>query len=289
MNGLPLEASDGGGRFPGFDTVALTSHWDRATQAVVGSRLGLLPHIRFFTPQEEATASALFDQLLYQRSEPRVPIVQLVDIRLAEQQTDGWHYDTMPRDDQAWRDSLSGLNADANDRHGIDFAASGWDDQSSLLQAILDLDSGAWRGMEADRVWSLWTRYACTAFYSHPWAWDEIGFAGPAYPRGYKNIGLDRLEPFEVRDAHPNDDPARRDESAEHAGEDAATTEDHGPEAAADHAGEDSSAEGGPPAQGQSKAQGQPEGQSQPQGQNDDQSQEHSDGQSDGQSEGQSS
>ena len=28
-------------------------------------------------------------------------------------------------------------------------------------------------------VWSLWTRYACTAFYSHPWAWNEIGFGGP--------------------------------------------------------------------------------------------------------------
>jgi hypothetical protein len=46
-------------------------------------------------------------------------------------------------------------------------------------------------------------RYACTAFYSHPWAWNEIGFGGPAYPRGYKNLGLDRREPWEVseRDA----------------------------------------------------------------------------------------
>ena len=38
----------------------------------------------------------------------------------------------------------------------------------------------------------------CTAFYSHPAAWNEIGFAGPAYPRGYKNLGVDRREPFEV-------------------------------------------------------------------------------------------
>jgi len=52
-------------------------------------------------------------------------------------------------------------------------------------------------------VWSLWTRYACTAFYSHPRAWDEIGFDGPAYPRGYKNLGIGRREPFEVEDAHP--------------------------------------------------------------------------------------
>ena len=59
-------------------------------------------------------------------------------------------------------------------------------------------------------------RYACAAFYSHPWAWNEIGFGGPAYPRGYKNLGFDRREPWEVaeRDA---DDPvpwAERTEAA---------------------------------------------------------------------------
>jgi hypothetical protein len=40
-------------------------------------------------------------------------------------------------------------------------------------------------------------RYAATAFYSHPWAWNEIGFAGPAYPRGYKTLRLGSREPFE--------------------------------------------------------------------------------------------
>ena len=41
-------------------------------------------------------------------------------------------------------------------------------------------------------------------------AWAEIGFPGPAYPRGYKNIGVDKLEPFEVRDARPAADPVRK-------------------------------------------------------------------------------
>ena len=63
--------------------------------------------------------------------------------------------------------------------------------------------------MVASHVWSLWTRYGCTAFYAHPLAWNEIGFDGPAYPRGYKNIGVDRLEGIEVHDAHPADDPLK--------------------------------------------------------------------------------
>jgi hypothetical protein len=193
---LALEPEYGGGRFPRFDTIAQAPHWDHATLAVVGSRLGLLPAVRFFTPAEEAAAAALFDQLLYQREDPRIPIVQLVDARLAEEQTDGWHYDTMPRDDQAWRDSLAGLDANATAECGGNFAACDGDQQKAILT-----------GIPAVCVWGLWTRYACTAFYSHPWAWNEIGFAGPAYPRGYKNLGVDKREPFEVRDAHVNDDP----------------------------------------------------------------------------------
>ena len=58
-------------------------------------------------------------------------------------------------------------------------------------------------------MWSLWTRYACTAFYAHPFAWAEIGFSGPAYPRGYKNAGVGKLEPFEVADARDSENPVR--------------------------------------------------------------------------------
>jgi hypothetical protein len=48
-------------------------------------------------------------------------------------------------------------------------------------------------------------RYACAAFYSHPWAWNEIGFGGPAYPRGYENIGLDKREHWEVPEVNARD------------------------------------------------------------------------------------
>ena len=62
--------------------------------------------------------------------------------------------------------------------------------------------SASWHEFPAAQVWSLWTRYACTAFYSHPWAWNEIGFGGPAYPRGYLNPGINARERWEVADHH---------------------------------------------------------------------------------------
>lgn len=204
---LPLESGHGGERFPGFDVTAHSGHWDDTTRAVVQGRLGPLPAMRFFTPTEEATARALFDQLLYQRGEPRVPVVQLVDARLAELQTDGWHYSSMPTDDDAWHRSLAALDADARSRYDCSFAECGWDQQHELLEAIHRINKDLWHDMTASHVWSLWTRYGCVAFYSHPYAWNEIGFDGPAYPRGYKNLGVDKLEGFEVHDTNPADDP----------------------------------------------------------------------------------
>jgi hypothetical protein len=168
------------------------------------------PDLRFFSPAEEAIATALCDQLLdTQAGGPKIPVVNLIDARLAEQQTDGWRYQDMPEDGRAWRVSLAALDADAAARCGDGFTACSPADQAKLIQAVQDLGAGDWHGMPAGHVWSLWTRYACTAFYSHPAAWNEIGFPGPAYPRGYKNPGVDRREPFEARDARPADDPVR--------------------------------------------------------------------------------
>ena len=204
---------DGRGRFPGFDAVSQSRHWDSATAGVVLSRIGQQPAMRYFTPAEQAAATALCDQLLDQHDdrpdEPRVPVVNMIDARLAEKQTDGWRYHDMREDGLAWRESLAALDEDAIARFGGEFATCSPEHQATLIEFVRQRGSDLWHGMPASHVWNLWTRYACTAFYSHPFAWNEMGFPGPAYPRGYKNPGVGRREPFEVRDARPSEDPVR--------------------------------------------------------------------------------
>ena len=210
--GSPRTPGSGPERFPGFDVMSQLPRWDPATAAVVESRLGPPPAPRFFSPAEEATATALLNLILGQEEEPRVPVTAMIDARLAEAQTDGWRYADMPEDGQAWRDTLAYLDADAEVKYAAAFAECPAADQRALIQAVQDLGSGDWHGRPAVRVWSLWTRYACTAFYAHPWAWNEMGFPGPAYPRGYKNKGMGRREPFEVADGRPAEDPVREGE-----------------------------------------------------------------------------
>ena len=62
--------------------------------------------LAFFTPAEVGVAGPLLDLLLAQDADPRVPVLALIDARLAAGETDGWHYDDMPEDGQAWRDTL---------------------------------------------------------------------------------------------------------------------------------------------------------------------------------------
>ncbi|HET9075798.1 MAG TPA: gluconate 2-dehydrogenase subunit 3 family protein [Acidimicrobiales bacterium] len=211
----------GEAHFPGYDVLDQADKWDAVTAGVVLSRLAPPPPIRFFTVEEEPTARALVDRLLAQDHDPRVPALEMIDQRLLDGEGDGYRYDNMPEDREAWRRSVAGVDHDARRDHGRPFWDLSRDEQIDWIERFQQLD-GEWHGLPAGRVFSLWTRYACDAFYSHPWAWNEIGFGGPAYPRGYKNLGVGKREPWEVaeRDAMDPIPWAERVESARkrHAG-----------------------------------------------------------------------
>lgn len=211
---MPYRAPDqraltpqGRGRFPGFDALEEVHRWDDVTTGVVLARLAPTPDLSFFTLAENGAATALTDLLFAQDADPRIPVVAMIDARLAAGETDGWHYDDMPQDGVAWRRTLAALDEDADELAGRPFARLDRPQQAALVQRVQDLgaDGKSWHDLPAEHVWSLWTRYGCAAFYSHPWAWNEMGQPGPAYPRGYKNLGIDAREPFEVADAAGTD------------------------------------------------------------------------------------
>lgn len=211
----------GRGRFGDFDVLDSVGEWDEVTARTVLARLSLPSELSFFTAEEAGLARPLVDLLLEQDDEPRIPVLELIDARLVAAETDGWHYDELPEDGAAWRISLRHLDDDARGTApGSGFAHLTAAAQAGIVQSVQDLAgaSGSWHGWPAEHVWNLWTRYVCTAFYSHPWAWNEIGFPGPAYPRGYVNPGLDARERWERPDLVDADPVpfARRVEAARH-------------------------------------------------------------------------
>lgn len=184
-------------RYPGYDVTDQSHVWDEVTKRVVLGRLGAPGRMQFFGAEESPTARALVNRLLAQDDEPRVPAVEMIDAKLAARRGDGYRYQDMPEDWEAWRRSVAGLDADARRASGRPFWDLSRQEQKDGIEHVRDMD-GDWYGLPSQRIFSLWLRYACEAFYSHPSAWNEIGFGGPAYPRGYKNLGIGRREPWEV-------------------------------------------------------------------------------------------
>jgi hypothetical protein len=189
-----------GQRFPGYDVMSQREHWDEQTRAVVEDRLGPRESVAFFGEAEEATCRALLDRLLGLDARDRgLGVFEALAERLALGLTDGFRYEDMPADPEAWRLSLSALDDLASERHGRRFHEL---DPAMQAEMLGDVKTSDRLGpLPVNRLWSVWMRYACAAFYSQPAAWSEIGFGGPAYPRGFKNLGLDRREPWEAADA----------------------------------------------------------------------------------------
>jgi hypothetical protein len=204
-SGLPLQrrgtVPQMRGRYPDYDVLAETRHWDATTREVVFARLRP-PPVRFFSEAEAATIGAFCDTVTAQESEPRVPVLELVDEKLHEGRLDGFQYDDMPDDRDVWRMVARGLDEAARDAGCDSFAAAPPERRHSLCEAFADgkLRGGAWDELNVSRAWSVVMRGVLQSFYQHPWAWNEIGFGGPAYPRGYAALGADMSEHWEARE-----------------------------------------------------------------------------------------
>lgn len=195
-------------RYPTADILAQRGHWDDATRDVVLDRVYNVPTFRFFAePRQRATLVALCDRVVPQAHRPpdrRIPIAPWIDQRCWLKQIDGFRFDDMPPNHEAWLLGLAGLDDTATALLGQPFADAVEPARDHVLEAIRrgDPPGEAWQRMPAGRWWiSVALRQITGVYYAHPFAWDEIGFGGPAYPRGYFALNFGAPEPWEPREA----------------------------------------------------------------------------------------
>ncbi|HKB93094.1 MAG TPA: gluconate 2-dehydrogenase subunit 3 family protein [Gaiellaceae bacterium] len=200
------------GRYPDYDVLEQREHWDDVTRHVVLDRVNAVPAIRFFDAAELETLTAFADVVLAQDSEPRIPVMAYVDEKLFEHALDGYRYFDMPDDPETWRVVARGIDEEARRRGADRFALLGMQDKLEVCHRFSKggLHGGAWDTLNVSRAWSVVMRHLTQAFYAHPWAWNEIGFGGPAYPRGYSRFGSPHLqsaerETWEGREAYEVD------------------------------------------------------------------------------------
>lgn len=190
------------GRYPDYDVLDAVDSWDAATKKVVLSRLEPPGPLRFFSAEEGLTLRAFCDTALAQDSEPRVPVAEAVDAKLADGRLDGYQYADMPDDRETWLRVLAGLDHTARVGYRCGFTEATAEQRENIVEEFSQgrLVGGPWDSLNVTRAWSVVMRAVLAGFYSHPWAWNEIGFGGPAYPRGFMRLGGAGTEGTGVRE-----------------------------------------------------------------------------------------
>lgn len=195
------------GYYPGYRTLSQQKFWDAKTREVVLDRVHHVPPVRFFNPEERALMEAICRHIVPQddRGESlRIPILPQIDKRLFDDSHDGYRFEDMPPDREAYRLGIQAIEEMSRHLHGRGFTELGEREQDELLESIHDGHPAAaleiWKRMPVERFWMLLLQDCVDAYYSHPYAWDEIGFGGPAYPRAYMRLERGEAEPWEVEE-----------------------------------------------------------------------------------------
>jgi hypothetical protein len=178
--------------------------WNEQTREVVGKRLEDVPPRRFLTDEQWSLLEAIVGRLIPQpeRDEP-VPIVPWIDDMLHHNRTPGYRYADMPPMREAWRRGLDAIAAEARYRQGKAFQELTPEEQDALLGDVQhnQVESRYWDDLPAGGFFlHHLLKQVVAVYYSHPAAWSEIGFGGPASPRGYVRLGPDERDPWEAEE-----------------------------------------------------------------------------------------
>ncbi|HUF66863.1 MAG TPA: gluconate 2-dehydrogenase subunit 3 family protein [Gemmatimonadaceae bacterium] len=206
-----------GNRYRGYDVLDrwTTVDWDDSTRAVIRNRCENIPEFRFFSAEQAQLLEAVIERIVPQpgaEAGVRVPIAQRIDEKLFHDWRDGYRYEGLPPQRDAWALGLSGIQETARELYGRGFTQLDGDSQDRVLQRVQhgEVSGHSWEQLPARLFFSeLLCSTAVGMYYSHPKAWSEIGYSGPAAIRGHVRKWTDGVDPWEPRETH---DPGTAEE-----------------------------------------------------------------------------
>lgn len=207
-------------RFPGYDVLAKrdSPSWNAQTRRVIDARLATNPGAHEFLDDTAwAALRALCERIVPQAPDRRgrIPVAALVDARLKQGAHQGYRDVRLPPAQEAWRRGLAALDDEARADGAAAFKDLAPQAQDALLARIQrgEARCATWGDMPPALFFAKHLLPDIAgAYYGHPTAWSEIGFGGPASPRGYVRLGFDRRDPWEAAEAYPGrEEQARRE------------------------------------------------------------------------------
>jgi hypothetical protein len=199
----PRRSADGR-RYPGYDVLSKRQgpYWNEQTRRVISRRLAIGDEPRFFSSSEFHTVIAIAARIVPQpNTRPPIPVAALVDEKLARGASDGFRLAGMPRDGDAWRLGLKAFDVEVREAYAAPFRDLAEGLQDAMLERMQrgELKSPAWGSItSSDFFKKRMAHDIVLAYYAHSTAWSEIGWGGPASPRGYVRLDFNERDPWEA-------------------------------------------------------------------------------------------
>jgi hypothetical protein len=191
--------------YPSYDVMEQKNEWDNHTQSIVTARLVREHEYRFLTITEAETLRAVCSLLV---DDDRPELIQYavshIDETLNRPYGESERKTNVPVLKQLIRDGIEFLEKIAAEHYVKPFFRLERSEQLKMItslsegQAHIVLSTEYGHIPQKDLFKKLLT-LTTEAYYSHPTVWSEIGYGGPAYPRGYVRTQKGQLDPWEAQ------------------------------------------------------------------------------------------
>jgi hypothetical protein len=191
--------------YEGFNVMKQKEHWDPHTLEIVEKRLLLkkCQRLTYFKQQEAQTLIELCCVILDDRRDPILSyVIHHFESKLKANIGEAQRKKGLPKESQLIHQGLQALS---------DFCVVKYDSPynelkesvrkdlaDKMIQGNIQFQVEGSHFPVKDFMKKIMTE-AISAYYSHPLVWSEIGYAGPAYPRGYVRSEWGLTDPWEAR------------------------------------------------------------------------------------------
>jgi hypothetical protein len=191
--------------YPDFNVMDEKNQWDPHTQKIVSKRMKIqtLYPFQYLTKQEANTLTQLCSILL---GDDRYPVISYVvyhfDSTLKAGIGESQRKVSVPKQSILIRDGLALLNRVCIDMYGSSFDELKEETKKEVVCELILGNLSLQTSQKSIPVKDFMQKIlneATAAYYSHPIIWSEIGYAGPAYPRGYVRTEFRLTDPWEAK------------------------------------------------------------------------------------------
>lgn len=189
--------------YPSFDVMKERHEWDDHTQSIVMSRAKPNNVLHFLTPPEAGMIRRIGSLLVGDETPEALDFVLVhIDRTLHQSPGESQRKTGVTEAPKLLRAGLHALEQAAQASHSSSFMDLDAAAQKQYLQDMSQSAAkpiGIWNGIPQAELFRKLLNLTVEAYCSHPKVWSDIGYAGPAYPRGYVRTQMGQLDPWEAQ------------------------------------------------------------------------------------------